>query len=42
MAWGKAGSTTLTSSGTDMSVTSMTNSETGMALGLHSSGEQSN
>ena len=42
MVWGKAGSTTLTSSGTDMSVTSMTNSETGMALGLHSSGEQSN
>ena len=38
MAWGKAGSTTLTSSGTDMSVTSMTNSKTGMALGLHSSG----
>ena len=38
MAWGKAGSTTLTCSGTDLSVTSMTNSKTGMALGLHSSG----
>ena len=38
MAWGKAGSTTLTSSGTDLSVTSMTNSSSGMALGLHSAG----
>ena len=41
MAWGKAGSTTLTSSGTDMSVTSMPNSKTGMALGLHSGGGSS-
>tara|TARA_R110002020_G_scaffold453400_1_gene668160 strand:- start:25 stop:615 length:591 start_codon:yes stop_codon:yes gene_type:complete len=38
MVWGKAGSTTLSSSGTDLSVTSMANSVSGMALGSHSAG----
>ena len=38
MAWGKAGSTTLSGSGTDLSVTSMANSVSGMALGSHSAG----
>ena len=38
MVWGRAGSATLTASGTDLSVTSITNSKTGLVIGSHSSG----